>query len=172
MQLHGGGAASNPLVAALGARRTIGLRAAGAPPLDANVPYRYYQPEADRFLEVVRLAGADGPAEYPTLAVFDTEWDAAAALLPGIGPWVALHAGAAVFAYLAAWALLPQAADEPPQQSRSRPSPAPSGGAREAWTADGGELKSLAAELRPKPTSAQTPTQLDTAARPSRRPPL
>jgi hypothetical protein len=59
------------------------------------VPCRYYQPEADRFLEVVRLAGADGPAEYPTLAVFDTEWDAAAALLPGIGPWVALHAGAA-----------------------------------------------------------------------------
>ena len=42
------------------------------------MPCRYYQPEADRFLEVVRLAGADGPAEYPTLAVFDTEWDAAA----------------------------------------------------------------------------------------------
>jgi ADP-heptose:LPS heptosyltransferase len=94
VQLHGGGAASNPLVAALGARRTIGLRAAGAPPLDANVPYRYYQPEADRFLEVVRLAGADGPAEYPTLAVSDAERAAAAALLPGAGPWVALHAGA------------------------------------------------------------------------------
>jgi ADP-heptose:LPS heptosyltransferase len=94
VQLHGGGATSNPLVAALGARRTIGLRAAGAPPLDANVPYRYYQPEADRFLEVVRLVGADGSAEYPTLAVSDAERAAAAALLPGIGPWVALHAGA------------------------------------------------------------------------------
>jgi ADP-heptose:LPS heptosyltransferase len=93
VQLHGGGATSNPLVAALGARRTIGLRAAGAPPLVANVPYRYYQPEADRFLEVVRLAGADGPAEYPTLTVSDAERAAAAALLPGAGPWVVLHAG-------------------------------------------------------------------------------
>jgi ADP-heptose:LPS heptosyltransferase len=94
VQLHGGGAASNPLVVALGARWTIGLRAPGAPPLDAEVPYRYYQPEADRFLEVVRLAGADGPAEYPRLAALDAERDAAAALLPGGGPWVALHAGA------------------------------------------------------------------------------
>jgi ADP-heptose:LPS heptosyltransferase len=94
VQLHGGGAASNPLVTALGAHRTIGLRAAGAPPLDATVPYRYYQPEVDRFLEVVRLAGADGPAEYPRLAVSEAERDAAAALLPGSGPWVALHAGA------------------------------------------------------------------------------
>jgi ADP-heptose:LPS heptosyltransferase len=94
VQLHGGGATSNPLVTALGARRTIGLRAAGAPPLDATVPYRYYQPEVDRFLEVVRLAGADGPAEYPRLAVSEAERDGAAALLPGTGPWVALHAGA------------------------------------------------------------------------------
>jgi ADP-heptose:LPS heptosyltransferase len=94
VQLHGGGGASNPLVRALGARWTIGLRADGAPPLDATVPYRYYQAEADRFLEVVRLVGADGPADYPLLAVTAAEQDAAAALLPGDGPWVALHAGA------------------------------------------------------------------------------
>jgi ADP-heptose:LPS heptosyltransferase len=94
VQLHGGGVVSNPLVSALGARRTIGLRAADAPPLDADVPYRFYQPEADRFLEVVRLAGADGPAEYPMLAVSDAERDAAGALLPGAEPVVALHAGA------------------------------------------------------------------------------
>jgi ADP-heptose:LPS heptosyltransferase len=94
VQLHGGGASSNPLVSALGARWTIGLRADGAPPLDAEVPYRYYQPEADRFLEVVRLVGADGPADYPRLVVRDDERAAAAALLPGDGPWVALHAGA------------------------------------------------------------------------------
>jgi ADP-heptose:LPS heptosyltransferase len=94
VQLHGGGATSNPLVSALGARRTIGLRADGAPPLDADVPYRYYQSEADRFLEVVRLAGAQGTADYPMLAVSAAERDAAAALLPGAGPWVALHAGA------------------------------------------------------------------------------
>lgn len=94
VQLHGGGGASNPLVSALGARRSIGLRAVDAPALDASVPYRYYQPEADRFLEVVRLAGADGPARYPTLAVTAAERGAAAALLPGTGPLVALHAGA------------------------------------------------------------------------------
>jgi ADP-heptose:LPS heptosyltransferase len=94
VQLHGGGRASNPLVAALGARRTIGLRAAGAPPLDAVVPYRYYQPEVERYLEVTRLAGADGPADYPPLAVSRAERAAAAGLLPGSGPWVALHAGA------------------------------------------------------------------------------
>jgi ADP-heptose:LPS heptosyltransferase len=93
-QLHGGGRASNPLVAALGARLTIGLRAPDAPPLDADVPYRYYQSEAERFLEVVRLVGADGPAEYPLLALSGAERDAAAALLPGNGPWVGLHAGA------------------------------------------------------------------------------
>ena len=94
VQLHGGGRASNPLVAALGARRSIGLRAAGAPPLDATVPYRYYQPEVERYLEVARLAGADGPADYPRLDVSAAERDTAAGLLPGAGPWVALHAGA------------------------------------------------------------------------------
>ncbi|MEN3265664.1 glycosyltransferase family 9 protein [Pseudonocardia sp.] len=94
VQLHGGGGASNPLVRALGARWSVGLRDRGAAPLDATVPYRYYQPEADRFLEVVRLVGADGPADYPLLAVSDAERDAAAVLLPGDRPWVAMHAGA------------------------------------------------------------------------------
>jgi ADP-heptose:LPS heptosyltransferase len=94
LQLHGGGAAANPLVSAFGAATTAGLRAPGAPPLDRTVPYRYYQPEASRLLEVTALVGADGPPEYPRLAVLDHEREQAAALLPGPGPWVALHAGA------------------------------------------------------------------------------
>jgi ADP-heptose:LPS heptosyltransferase len=94
VQLHGGGAASNALVSALGARCTIGLRAEGAPALDRWVPYRYYQPEAERFLEVVDLVGARGRAEYPPLALTGPERTAAAGLLPGAGPWVALHPGA------------------------------------------------------------------------------
>jgi ADP-heptose:LPS heptosyltransferase len=94
VQLHGGGAASNPLVRALGARWSIGLRAENASPLDATVPYRYYQSEVFRFLEVVALVGAQGPPEYPELAASEQERAAAAALLPGDGPWVALHAGA------------------------------------------------------------------------------
>ena len=94
VQLHGGGAASNPLVRALGARWSIGLRAENAAPLDATVPYRYYQSEVFRFLEAVALVGAEGPPEYPELAVSEQERAAAAELLPGEGPWVALHAGA------------------------------------------------------------------------------
>jgi ADP-heptose:LPS heptosyltransferase len=94
VQLHGGGATSNPLVRALGARWSIGLRAQNAAPLDATVPYRYYQSEAFRFLEVVALVGAEGTPEYPELAMSQRECAAAAELLPGEGPWVALHAGA------------------------------------------------------------------------------
>jgi ADP-heptose:LPS heptosyltransferase len=78
VQLHCGGAASNPLVRALRARWSIGLRAQDAPPLDATVPYRYYQSEVFRFLEVVALVGAEGPPEYPELAVSEQECDAAA----------------------------------------------------------------------------------------------
>jgi len=94
VQVHGGGAASNPLVCALGARWSVGLQAENAEPLDATVPYRYYQSEVFRFLEVVALVGAQGPPEYPELAVSEQERATAAELLPGDGPWVALHAGA------------------------------------------------------------------------------
>src|SRR5690349_23130843 len=46
---------------ALGARWSIGLRAEDAAALDATVPYRYYQSEVFRFLEVVELVGARIP---------------------------------------------------------------------------------------------------------------
>jgi len=94
VQLHGGGAVSNPLVSALGARWSIGLRAEDAAALDATVPYRYYQSEVFRFLEVVELVGARGSPEYPELVVTARERAAAAELLPPGAPWVALHAGA------------------------------------------------------------------------------
>jgi ADP-heptose:LPS heptosyltransferase len=68
VQLHGGGSTSNPLMTSLRAGWSIGLRAADAAPLDATVPYRYYQSEVFRLLEVVALVGADGPPEYPLLA--------------------------------------------------------------------------------------------------------
>ena len=94
VQLHGGGFASNPLVSALGARWSIGLRAEDAAALDATVPYRYYQSEVFRLLEVVALVGAQGSPEYPELAVSAREQEVAAQLLPAGRPWVALHAGA------------------------------------------------------------------------------
>jgi hypothetical protein len=70
----------------LGARWSIGLRAENAAPLDATVPYRYYQSEVCRYLEVVALIGAQAPPEYPELAVTAREHAVAAALLPGDGP--------------------------------------------------------------------------------------
>ena len=63
VQLHGGGARSNVLLRRLGAGRTSGLQAVGAPPLDATTPYRYWQSEVMRDLEVVGLAGAE-PVEF------------------------------------------------------------------------------------------------------------
>jgi phage shock protein PspC (stress-responsive transcriptional regulator) len=75
-----------------------------------------------------------------------------------------VSAGAAVLAYLVAWVLLPQAADEPPPPARAAAPPV--GGAKEAWTAVGGELKALAAELRPKQAGETTAQPGGTAKRP------
>jgi ADP-heptose:LPS heptosyltransferase len=98
VQLHGGGARPNALVTALGARVTAGLRANDAPPLDRGVPYRYYQSEVARYLEVVSLLGATAPPDPPELAVTPEEDRAAAELLADAaddgGPWVGLHPGA------------------------------------------------------------------------------
>jgi phage shock protein PspC (stress-responsive transcriptional regulator) len=77
-----------------------------------------------------------------------------------------VSAGAAVLAYLVAWVLIPQAADEPSPHARAAAPPA--GGAKEAWTAVGGELKALAAELRPK-QAGETTAQ---PGGPAKRPPI
>jgi ADP-heptose:LPS heptosyltransferase len=95
IQLHGGGRTTNPLVAALGARITAGLRAPDAPALDRWLRYVYYQPEVFRYLEVVGLVGAPGVGYRPNLAVTDDDRKEAAAVVPdGACPLVALHPGA------------------------------------------------------------------------------
>jgi phage shock protein PspC (stress-responsive transcriptional regulator) len=78
-------------------------------------------------------------------------------------------AGAAVLAYLLAWVLLPQAAEEPQLQSPLDVSAPPPGGAKEAWSAVGGELKSLATELRPKQGSENTDAQPEVEPSPTGR---
>ena len=78
--------------------------------------------------------------------------------------------GAVMLAYLVAWVLLPQAAED--GQLRPRVSPPPAGDAKEAWTAVGGELKALAAELRPKQASGEAATQPEATHGPSKRPSL
>ena len=66
VQLHGGGRHSNPFVRRLGARLTVGLRAEDAPALDRTVPYRYFQHETLRFLEVAAQLGVrPGPPARP-----------------------------------------------------------------------------------------------------------
>jgi ADP-heptose:LPS heptosyltransferase len=95
VQMHGGGRWSNPLVARLGARTTLGLRAPDAPPLDRTLPYAWYQPEVLRYLELVGLVGAEPVTLHPRLSLLDGDGAEAAALLPpGADPVVALHPGA------------------------------------------------------------------------------
>lgn len=93
VQIHGGGANSNPFVDGLGARMTVGLRDGDAPALDRWIRYRYYQHEVHRFLEVVGLAGAVPVGYEPTLELTGADMATADALPIG-RRLVALHPGA------------------------------------------------------------------------------
>jgi len=95
VQLHGGGAHSNPFVRALDPALSVGARARGAPALDRDVPYVVTQHEVLRLLEVVALVGARTADLEPVLAVTARDRAAAAAVLPVDGPpVVGLHLGA------------------------------------------------------------------------------
>jgi ADP-heptose:LPS heptosyltransferase len=94
VQAHGGGRWSNPFVRRLGARHAIGAVAADAEPLDRCLPYRYYQHEALRWLELVGLVGATGSIRA-RLAVTERDQTAGARALAGLPrPVVTIHPGA------------------------------------------------------------------------------
>jgi ADP-heptose:LPS heptosyltransferase len=93
VQAHGGGRNSNPFLLALGARYTIGTRTPDAPALTRDIPYRYYQHEVHRWLEVASLAGAPPETLEPRLTATGEERAAARQLL-GPGPTLVLHPGA------------------------------------------------------------------------------
>jgi ADP-heptose:LPS heptosyltransferase len=94
VQAHGGGRWSNPFTRRLGARHTIGTRTPDAEAPDRWLPYRYYQHEALRWLEVVGLAGATGDVRA-RLAVTEDDLAAAEGALAGLPrPIVTLHPGA------------------------------------------------------------------------------
>lgn len=80
-QMYGGGRYSNPLVAAFGARLTVGARAAGAPPLDRWVPYTEPANRRLALLEVAALAGAAQVALAQELRLTAADRQAAAAVL-------------------------------------------------------------------------------------------
>jgi len=93
VQAHGGGRNSNPFLLRLGARHTVGTRTADAVPLERTLPYRYYQHEVLRWLEVAALAGAAPVDVEPRLEASDEERRAGRAVL-GDGPAVVIHPGA------------------------------------------------------------------------------
>jgi ADP-heptose:LPS heptosyltransferase len=100
VQLHGGGANSNPFVHRLGARVTAGLRDRGAPPLDRWIRYTYPHHEVLRHIEAVSLVGAGTPPSLePALTVTSADRREAAAVLPPdpgapAAPLAVLNAGA------------------------------------------------------------------------------
>jgi ADP-heptose:LPS heptosyltransferase len=95
LQLHGGGANSNPLLLRLGARLTAGLTAPGTPPLDRTAPYVYFQSEVLRCLEVAGLVGATPVTVEPRVQLTAEDRAAAHAALPPDGrPLAVVHPGA------------------------------------------------------------------------------
>lgn len=94
-QLHGGGRYSNPFVAELHARHTVGTATDDAIPLERVMPYEYYQHEVVRWLETVALAGAEPVTLEPRIIVADDERAAAEAHLErGTAGYVVIHPGA------------------------------------------------------------------------------
>jgi ADP-heptose:LPS heptosyltransferase len=101
VQLHGGGRYSNPFVLALDAGSTVGLRATDAPPLDHDAPYRYWQSEIERGLDVAALVGGRRAAPQPRLPLLAGDRAAATTVLVRSGwdpedgrPLVVIHPGA------------------------------------------------------------------------------
>lgn len=94
LQLHGGGGNSNRFLQCLGARVTAGLQAPGAPPLDRNIPYVYFQREPLRYLEVVAAVGAPPVGIEPRLQVTGADREEARRVLPPSGrPLAVIHPG-------------------------------------------------------------------------------
>jgi ADP-heptose:LPS heptosyltransferase len=95
VQVHGGGRWSNPFLLELGPKWTVGARTPDAVELDRWLPYRYYQHEVLRALEVAGLAGAPPVTLEPRVTVTGADLDAAASELRDLPrPLVALHPGA------------------------------------------------------------------------------
>ncbi|GAA1626850.1 glycosyltransferase family 9 protein [Georgenia ruanii] len=95
VQVHGGGRFSNPFLLRLGARHTVGTRTPDAAALERTIPYRLYQHEVLRALEVVGLAGAPPVVLEPRVVVTPAEREGGRAVrAPEARALLAVHPGA------------------------------------------------------------------------------
>ncbi len=95
VQVHGGGRHANPFLLRLGPKWTVGARTPDAAELTRWLPYRYYQNEVMRALEIAGLAGAVPVSVVPRLAVTPADLAAADAAVDGLpAPLLTIHPGA------------------------------------------------------------------------------
>jgi len=95
VQVHGGGRNSHPFLRGLNATWLVGGRTPDAEEPDRWVPFRYYQHEVMRALEVAGLAGAPPVALEPSITVTDQDLAIADDELRGLPrPLVAVHPSA------------------------------------------------------------------------------
>lgn len=99
VQMHGGGRYSNAFSTALGAPLTVGSRTPDAARLTREVPFRYWQHETLRALEVAAAAGAPPATLEPHLTATEDEVEEGARCRRDImadapGPLVVVHPGA------------------------------------------------------------------------------
>ncbi|GEO08001.1 glycosyltransferase family 9 protein [Segetibacter aerophilus] len=93
LNFQGNGISANPFIKQFGARLTVGLTCEKAEKLDRSIDYYYYQSEVIRFLEVVKLVGAETPSLEPELQVLATDRDEVKSFLSTLQnqPFIVLH---------------------------------------------------------------------------------
>ena len=95
VQLHGDGKWANPFLLNMKPRWTVGTRTGDAEPLTRSVPYRSYQSQVMRCLEVVGLAGAPPITLEPRIVVTAADVKKAGEVLPrSDSPTITFHPGA------------------------------------------------------------------------------
>jgi ADP-heptose:LPS heptosyltransferase len=93
-QMQGGGRNSNPFIRRLEARYSVGSRTPDAEKLDVSVPYRFYQNEVLRHLELVSYAGAATTELVPRIFVTAAGVAEAQRLTSSTDNYVVMHPGA------------------------------------------------------------------------------
>ncbi len=93
-QMHGGGRSSNPFVKRLKPRISFGAVDGDSSRPDRWIPYRFYQHEILRNLEVAALAGAQALGIEPRLRVLPEDLDVAAPVLERLRrAFIVIHPG-------------------------------------------------------------------------------